>query len=275
MYVASRDILEKTVQKYILQARRVLQFFNFRPGPLMKWKETTRTYGREVTLKPKREYYALEQEMAQEMCTVSRKEAEPYIDSVVGRAVLTIAYTTGTRVGGLLPPRSRERAAKHSPITRRNVRKINNQYHIWQPKSKTDREGRGRLIIVSPTRCPACPVRAMGELLMCPTDLEQRLFSNGGETPTADWFLTQLRFWLHRIGVQNWEWFSVRSCRKGACSVATLAKMPEHFTDTLGNWKSRAKETYRRTMLSKAQISFCEYLGGRKRKSRPEKQLRG
>ena len=60
MYVASRDILEKTVQKYILQARRVLQFFNFRPGPLMKWKETTRTYGRAVTLKPKREYYALE-----------------------------------------------------------------------------------------------------------------------------------------------------------------------------------------------------------------------
>ena len=108
--------------------------------------------------------------MAQNMCTASRIEAEPYIDSVVGRAVLTIAYTTGTRVGGLLPPSNRERAAEHSPITRHNVRKINNQYHIWQPKSKTDREGRGRLIIVSPTGCPACPVRALGELLLCPTD---------------------------------------------------------------------------------------------------------
>ena len=62
--------------------------------------------------------------------------------------------------------------------------------------------------------------------------------------------------------MKNWDWFSVRSCRKGACSAATLARMPEHFTDTLGNWKSRAKETYRRTTLSKAQTEFCKYFGG-------------
>ena len=60
MYVANRDILLKTAQKYILQARRVLQFFNFRPRSLLRWKEATRTYGRAVKLKPKREYYALE-----------------------------------------------------------------------------------------------------------------------------------------------------------------------------------------------------------------------
>ena len=64
------------------------------------------------------------------------------------------------------------------------------------------------------------------------------------------------------IGVKNWEWYSVRSCRKGACSAATMAKMPEHFTDTLGNWRSRAKETYRRTTLAKAQTEFCTFLGG-------------
>ena len=63
--------------------------------------------------------------MAQRMCVLSRKEAEPYVDSVVGRAVLTIAYTTGTRVGGLLPPCNRERAEKFSPITRRNIREVN------------------------------------------------------------------------------------------------------------------------------------------------------
>ena len=124
--------------------------------------------------------------MAQQICAASKRLAKPYIDSVVGRAVLTIAYTTGTRVGGLLPPKKRERAAQHTPITRRNVRKVHNQFHIWQPKSKTDREGRGRLIIVSPTGCPACPVKALGELLMCPTDIEGKLFSNGGDTPTAD-----------------------------------------------------------------------------------------
>ena len=64
------------------------------------------------------------------------------------------------------------------------------------------------------------------------------------------------------IGIRNWEWYSVRSCRKGACSAATMAKMPEHFTDTLGNWQTRAKETYRRTTLAKAQTEFCTYLGG-------------
>ena len=124
--------------------------------------------------------------MTQKLCVASRMEAEPYIDSVVARAVLAIAYTTGTRVGGLLPPSNRERASKHSPITRNNIRKVNKQYHIWQPKSKTDREGRGRLIIVSPTGCAACPVKALGELLMCPTDSEERLFTNGGDIPTAD-----------------------------------------------------------------------------------------
>ena len=91
------------------------------------------------------------------------------------------------------------------------------------------------MIVVSPTKCAACPVKAMGELLMCPTDSKNQLFSNGGETPTAEYFLEQLRFWLYRIGIENWSRFSVRSCRKGACPAATLVKMPEHFTDTLGN----------------------------------------
>ena len=177
--------------------------------------------------------------------------------------MLTIAYTTGTRVGGILPSRNKERAKKHSPITRENIRKVDEQYHIWQPKSKTDREGRGRLFIVSPTYCCACPARALKELLLCPTDEGRRLFTGGGKTPTSEWFLLWLRYGLYQMGVkENWKLYSVRSCRKGACSAATQAKMPEYFTDTLGNWKSRAKETYRRTMLTKAQTQFCEYLGG-------------
>ena len=43
--------------------------------------------------------------------------------------------------------------------------------------------------------------------------------------------------------------------------MSTLAQMPEHFTDTLGNWKSRAKETYRRTALAQAHARFCKKLG--------------
>ena len=43
--------------------------------------------------------------------------------------------------------------------------------------------------------------------------------------------------------------------------MATLAHMPENFSDSLGNWKSRAKNTYRRTTLVKAQSEFSALLG--------------
>ena len=39
--------------------------------------------------------------------------------------------------------------------------------------------------------------------------------------------------------------------------------MPENFSDTLGNWKSRAKDAYRRTTLAKAQAEFCDLLGSK------------
>ena len=84
-------------------------------------------FGRSKNPRPKREYCALEWQTVQEICTRSRKNGEPYIDSVIGRAVLTIAYTTGTRVGGILPSRRKSQASRHSPITRLNLRKVKNQ----------------------------------------------------------------------------------------------------------------------------------------------------
>ena len=37
--------------------------------------------------------------------------------------------------------------------------------------------------------------------------------------------------------------------------------MPEHFTNLLGNWKSRAKELYRKTTYCRAHERFCKDLG--------------
>ena len=37
--------------------------------------------------------------------------------------------------------------------------------------------------------------------------------------------------------------------------------MPEHFTDALGNWRSRAKEVYRHSALQEAHAEFCQHLG--------------
>ena len=186
MFVSNRDILRKTAKKYLSQARQLLHFFGYEPKKLQRGEETMQVFRRRLTPKLMLEYCALEWDTVQRICSASRKEAEPYIDSIVGRAVLTIAYTTGERVGCLLPSSNKHRMAKHSPITRDNIRRVSRQYHIWQPKSKTDREGRGRLIIVSPTGCTACPTRALRELLICPTDKDRRLFACGGNTPTSE-----------------------------------------------------------------------------------------
>ena len=134
-------------------------------------------------------------------------------------------------------------------------------YHIWQPQSKTDREGRGRLLIANRTFCTACPVRALTELLLSEADGEDRLFSTRDGFATCDWFLRWLRYWLQQAGVANPHYYSVRSCRAGACTAATLSRMPDYFTDTLGNWHSRAREVYRRTARIDAQKRFCAQLG--------------
>ena len=62
-------------------------------------------------------------------------------------------------------------------------------FHIWQPKSKTDKEGRGRLLIVNRTYGVACPTRALTELLMSGADEKNRLFSITDGFATCDWFL--------------------------------------------------------------------------------------
>ena len=106
MWISSKKILRKTVSRYIGQARRLLQFFGFRIIKLKMWEETTKTFGRVLDPKPKKEYFALEWRTVQKICNKTRKDADPYVDSVIGRAILTIAYTTGARVGSLLPSRN-------------------------------------------------------------------------------------------------------------------------------------------------------------------------
>ena len=130
MWISSKKVLRKTVSRYIGQARRLLQIFGFRIRQLKIWEETTRTFGRVLDPKPKKEYFALEWRTVQKICEKTRRDGNPYVDSVIGRAILTIAYTTGTRVGSLLPSRNKKRAEKHTPITRRNIRKVRDSFHI-------------------------------------------------------------------------------------------------------------------------------------------------
>ena len=70
-FLRSKPILTKTVSQYLLQARRVLDFFNIphllHPGMLTKifFKRTKRTT-------PRREYCALEWNNVRKICNVSR-----------------------------------------------------------------------------------------------------------------------------------------------------------------------------------------------------------
>ena len=120
---------------------------------------------------------------------MSRVHSHNQLDDVVGRAILTIAFTTGTRVGCILPPQYGKRKDEHVPIERSMLLKRFDGFHIWQPQSKTDREGGGRLLIVNRTYCTACPVRALSELLLPEADDDDKLFSTPDGFTTCDWFL--------------------------------------------------------------------------------------
>ena len=115
--------------------------------------------------------------------------------------ILTVAFTTGTRVGSILPPQYGERKYSHVPIERDMVLQRFDGFHIWQPQSKADREGRGRLLIVNHTFCVAWPARALTELLVSGADEKNRLFSNVDGFATCDWFLKWLRYYLQEAAV--------------------------------------------------------------------------
>ena len=181
-----RNILTKTFKRYLGETKKLLRYFRVSHEHLDKYKENQNPLKRAPILKPKKEYCALEWDQIQRICEMSRTAKRRKNDNTLGRTILTLGFTTGARIGSLLPPRYGERKEKHVPITRSNIRLVGEQFHIWQPISKTDREGRGRLIVVSPTNCKACPVRCIRHLLWFPTDKQNRLFSNGLGVATSN-----------------------------------------------------------------------------------------
>ena len=70
-FLQSKPILTKTVSQYILQARRVLDFFNI-PHLLHPGKLTKITFKRTRRTTPRREYCALEWNNVRKICNVSR-----------------------------------------------------------------------------------------------------------------------------------------------------------------------------------------------------------
>ena len=56
------------------------------------------------------------------MCVESRTTVNMKDDNLLGRAILTFAFTTGTRVGSILPPKYNNRKRKHVAILHNEIR---------------------------------------------------------------------------------------------------------------------------------------------------------
>ena len=172
-------MLSSTFKRYLSETKKLLRFFGVFPRPLYTYSETLCPFTRNPCFKPKTAYCPLEWSQIQRIYRESRRSNHNSLDNILGRSILTFAFTTGARVGSLLPPEYGPRRDKHIPITRSHVRSVGGQYHVWQPINKTDPEGRGRLIIASPTGYTACPISALQRLLWLPTDEANRLFLTG------------------------------------------------------------------------------------------------
>ena len=125
-----RNILTKTFKRYLGETKKLLRYFGVAHARLNTYRDRQNPLKRTPVLKPKTEYCALEWDQIQKICEKSRSSRRRKNDNILGRAILTLAFTTGARVGSLLPPRYGDRRAKHVPITRANIRLVGAQFHI-------------------------------------------------------------------------------------------------------------------------------------------------
>ena len=96
-------MLTKTVKKYIGETKKLLRFFELDHPYLAEYQEDKNPLRRSPTLRPKKEICALEWVQVQRICEESRMDERKKDDNLLGRAVLTFAFTTGARIGSILP----------------------------------------------------------------------------------------------------------------------------------------------------------------------------
>ena len=117
-----KDVLTKTFKKYVGETKKLLRYFGLPQAVLEKYREKDNPLKRKLAPRPKKEICALEWSQVQRICEKACGDDRRRNDNLLGRAILTFAFTTGARVGSLLPPRYGQRRRDHLPITRTNVR---------------------------------------------------------------------------------------------------------------------------------------------------------
>ena len=114
------------------------------------------------------------------------------------------------------------------------------------------------MIIVSTTKCPACPVQSLEDLLHCPTDVANRLTRGYNSN------LGMVSRMVSILVVQNWcqEMRLVRGAQleERGMLCAKISRNAGALHRYFRQLKVTGKGTYRRTALTQAHDQFCRKL---------------
>ena len=158
-------------------------------------------------------------------------------------------------------------AARFDPLsctTLADLRWTSTSLHLTLKQSKTDKSGKGQLVILPRLKGPTCPHTAMTKYLKGRKPHHPRMeplfrLATGKR-------LTQLRFrYLLRRQIQraglNPQSFNTHSFRIGAATSAAQAGVPAKVIKRLGRWRSRAYRSYIRpttSMIRKAASTITQ-----------------
>ena len=128
LYCAARRFLSSGVRVFLW--KKLLRSCGLGNAYLAEYQENKNPLRREPNLRPKEDICAREESQVQRICEGSRLDKQKTDDHLLGRAVLTFAFTPGDRVGSLLPPRYGHRRETHVPLTRSKMRWVGRQCHV-------------------------------------------------------------------------------------------------------------------------------------------------
>lgn len=120
----------------------------------------------------------------------------------------------------------------------------NNTVHIFLRHSKTDQEGKGSSISLTPTLLPICPVRIVQSFMQArPTNPGAFFCHLSGRPVTRYQVASVFNLALKKLGLDN-QSYKPHSFRIGAASAAWVSGTSAHDIASKGRWKSRCMYRY-------------------------------
>uniref|UniRef100_A0A8W8NS92 Tyr recombinase domain-containing protein n=1 Tax=Magallana gigas TaxID=29159 RepID=A0A8W8NS92_MAGGI len=133
----------------------------------------------------------------------------------------------------------------------------NNTVHIFLRHSKTDQEGKGSSISLTPTLLPICPVRIVQSFMQArPTNPGAFFCHLSGRPVTRYQVASVFNLALKKLGLDN-QSYKPHSFRIGAASAAWVSGTSAHDIASKGRWKSHCPRTIWVLGSSIVKHAFC------------------